>query len=117
MLQLLLDSQQKNPFFRAPIGEKACHILDVGCGDGTWAIDVADQFPNLIVHGVDLYPPPNTWVPPNCILEVDDITQPWTWSHKFDLVHCRGLYGCFTKEASDNFYRTAFEFASPFVCQ
>ena len=26
------------------------------------AIDVADKFPDATVYGVDLYPPPNTWV-------------------------------------------------------
>lgn len=29
----------------------------------------------VTVHGVDLYPPPQKWVPPNCILEVDDFTK------------------------------------------
>ena len=33
------------------------------------AIDVADRYPHATIHGVDLYPPPQDWVPPNCILE------------------------------------------------
>lgn len=36
--------------------------------------DVADRYPNTTVTGVDLYPPPQTFVPPNCVLEVDDAT-------------------------------------------
>lgn len=33
------------------------------------AIDVADRYPHATVRGVDLSPPPEDWVPPNCILE------------------------------------------------
>ena len=79
-----------NPLFRSPIDEeKVQNILDLGTGDGAWvcgytpslakcrdpanssfeAIDAADRYPQAIVRGVDLYPPPQDWVPPNCILE------------------------------------------------
>lgn len=75
LVLLVLDSQEENPLFRSPISESAQHILDIGTGDASWAIEVADQRPNCTVHGVDLYPPPQTWVPPNCILEVDDLTK------------------------------------------
>lgn len=54
-----------------------------------WAIDVADHFPSTLVTGVDLYPPPNTWISPNCKLEVDDVLKPWTWAVSFDLIHIR----------------------------
>ena len=50
-------------------------------------MDVADKYPDTTVHGIDLFPPPNTWVPPNCVLEVEDVGQGWTWKHKFDLIH------------------------------
>lgn len=43
----------------------------------------------VLVYGVDLFPPPQQWVPPNCILEVDDILKPWAWQHKWDLIHMR----------------------------
>ena len=77
MADTIMESQQENPFFRSPISPKAQHVLDLGTGQGGWAISVADRFPNLTVHGVDLYPPPAKWVPPNCIFEVDDFTKPW----------------------------------------
>lgn len=107
MAYTILESQQENPFFRSKLSPNAQRVLDLGTGQGgctssSWlalcldltnslsgAVDVGHRFPNLTVHGVDLYPPPQTWVPPNCILEVDDFTQPWTWDTKFDLVHIR----------------------------
>ncbi len=33
-------------------------ILDVGCGTGRWAIEMAQQFPTANVLGVDIAPPP-----------------------------------------------------------
>ncbi|OBT85948.1 hypothetical protein VE02_04763 [Pseudogymnoascus sp. 03VT05] len=92
----ILDCQEENTLFRSPIPANAQHIIDLGTGDGTWAVQVADRFPGSItIHGVDLYPPPVTWAPPNCIFEVDDITQDWTWNNKFDLIHLRLLLGAF----------------------
>ncbi|KAJ5242031.1 uncharacterized protein N7469_000358 [Penicillium citrinum] len=71
-----MENVQKNVHFRAPIGSNPQRILDVGTGQGTWAIEVADQFPSgethhsfrrrwqfllnvplAIVCGVALYPP------------------------------------------------------------
>lgn len=47
MTFLILESQQKNPLFRSPIDEsKVQNILDLGTGDGAWAIDVADRLPH-----------------------------------------------------------------------
>lgn len=46
---LILDSEAENPLFQAPVGnddEAELQILDIGTGKGTWAIEVADMFPN-----------------------------------------------------------------------
>ena len=86
---LVMDCQQANPFFRSPIGPNPQNILDLGTGTGDWAVDVADRYPSAVVHGVDLYPPPTTFLPPNCKLEVDDVYKTWMWKEKFDLVHIR----------------------------
>lgn len=42
----VIESLQKNPYFRSPLSQKAQHVLDVGTGDGSWPISVADHFPN-----------------------------------------------------------------------
>lgn len=65
----ILDYKQPNQLFHSPLPDTAQHILDIGTGSGIWAREVADKFPHTVVTGVDLYPPPETWVPPNCKLE------------------------------------------------
>ncbi|OBT62535.1 hypothetical protein VE03_07387 [Pseudogymnoascus sp. 23342-1-I1] len=109
----ILDCQEENNLFRSPIPENAQHIIDLGTGDGTWAVQVADRYPGITIHGVDLYPPPQNWVPPNCIFEVDDITQDWTWNNKFDLIHMRLLLGAFKREEWAQLYRRCYDNLQP----
>lgn len=127
---LVLDSPTENPLFQAPIGrheEEELHILDIGTGKGTWAVEVADMLPNSqssrvpeypiysptvhagTVRGVDLYPPPVTWTPPNCILEVDDVLQEWLWREPFDLIHMRIMLGSFDQSEWQRVYKQCFE--------
>ena len=39
--------------------------------------------------GNDLSPTQPRWVPPNVHFEIDDVEAPWTYSSKFDFIHCR----------------------------
>lgn len=110
---LLVDQFQENQYFRSPIGEGVKNVLDIGTGEGQWAMDVADKYPNLTVYGVDLFPPPQDWVAPNCILEVDDVTKPWMWKQQFDLVHIRWMFGAFTEDEWDSIYRKAYKNLKP----
>ncbi|KAF9483753.1 S-adenosyl-L-methionine-dependent methyltransferase [Pholiota conissans] len=69
-------------------------LLDLGTGSGTWAIDIADEFPRAEVIGVDLAPIQPSHVPPNCTFEVCDLDQlyiPYPDAH-FDLIHARSLH-------------------------
>lgn len=48
-------------------------VLDLGCGSGSWIMDIAREFPNAGAVAVDLVPMQSTSMPPNCRSEVDDI--------------------------------------------
>ncbi|KAL8971102.1 MAG: hypothetical protein Q9183_001215 [Haloplaca sp. 2 TL-2023] len=66
-------------------------VLDVGTGTGIWAIEYGDENPDTNIIGTDLSPTQPSWVPPNVKFEVDDCEAPWTFSEKFDVIHCRYL--------------------------
>ncbi|RYP12974.1 hypothetical protein DL767_011000 [Monosporascus sp. MG133] len=56
--------------------------------------DFADQYPSAEVIGVDISPQQAHWLPPNLKFEVDDVTQPWTYTPgSFDFIHIRWLVG------------------------
>ena len=69
--------------------------------------DKVDQT-QATVRGVDLFPPPTTWVPPNCVFEVDDIQREWTWREPFDYIHIRQLLGAFTDAGWDELYQRCY---------
>jgi SAM-dependent methyltransferase len=69
----------RNQLYLAPITDRPQRILDLGCGTGTWTIDMADRFPDAQVVGVDIAPTQPDLVPPNCIFEIDDVERDWIW--------------------------------------
>ncbi|KAH7185148.1 S-adenosyl-L-methionine-dependent methyltransferase [Fusarium flagelliforme] len=78
----------------APVKDDVKSVLDVGTGTGIWAIDFADEHPYAEVTGTDISPIQPSWVPPNVKFEIEDCTQPWTFSpDTFDFIHMRYLYG------------------------
>lgn len=48
-------------------------------------------------------------MPPNCFLEVEDVSREWTWKHKFDLIHMRLLLGAFTDSEWAAVYKRCYE--------
>ncbi|KAI0664665.1 S-adenosyl-L-methionine-dependent methyltransferase [Cubamyces menziesii] len=72
---------------------KAPAVLDVGTGSGSWAIDMAKQFPHCTVVGVDLVPPRvDGDLPPNCRFEIDDANLGFShYRETFDLIHARSI--------------------------
>jgi len=67
---------------------KAC--LDLGCGSGTWIMDVARDFPHCTAVGIDLIPMQSPTMPPNLRSEVDDINLGLEHFYgDFNVVHAR----------------------------
>lgn len=64
--------------------------LDLGCGSGSWVIEVARDYPGCQCLAVDLVPMQNTDMPENCRSEVDDINLGLQHYYgDFDVVHTR----------------------------
>ncbi|KAJ3535714.1 hypothetical protein NMY22_g6358 [Coprinellus aureogranulatus] len=70
-------------------GEK--WVLDIGCGNGDWIRDVAQDFPLSACVAIDLAPIRDPVpLPPNVRVELDDINLGLEQYYgKFDVVHCR----------------------------
>jgi len=86
--------------YAAPVNQPA-DILDVGCGSGRWAMEMAALFPNARVVGLDLVPPPEDANPlgqgldvrpANYIFSVGNILEGLPFATgSFDFVHQRLL--------------------------
>ncbi|KEZ41786.1 hypothetical protein SAPIO_CDS6767 [Scedosporium apiospermum] len=98
----------KGEFYLAPIDRsKIEKALDIGTGGGLWAVDFADDNPNVEVIGTDISPVQPQWVPPNLRFEIEDFTKEWTFApESVDYIHLRWLLGsvadwdAFFKEAA-----------------
>lgn len=47
-------------------------------------------------------------MPPNCILEVDNILEEWTWRDPLDLIHMRIMTGSFDHAGWDHVYASSY---------
>ncbi|KAE8151031.1 putative methyltransferase [Aspergillus avenaceus] len=80
-------------------------FLDLGCGTGIWAIDVANKFPDSYVVGVDLAPIQPSNHPRNCEFYAPfDFESPWALGEdSWDFVHLQ--MGCGSVMGWTNLYR------------
>nr|BBH93671.1 hypothetical protein KTA_18700 [Thermogemmatispora argillosa] len=77
--------------YLAPI-EQPRRILDVGCGTGQWAFELAHQFPHAEVIGLDLEQVKASTPPPNYRFVQGDLLQGLPFdNNSFDFVHQRFL--------------------------
>ncbi|WP_069802814.1 class I SAM-dependent methyltransferase [Thermogemmatispora onikobensis] len=86
--------------YLAPI-EQPRRILDVGCGTGQWAFELAHQFPHAEVVGLDLEQvKPSASPPPNYRFVQGDILQGLPFdNNSFDFVHQRLLIAAIPQPA------------------
>ncbi|RDX51938.1 hypothetical protein OH76DRAFT_1481027 [Lentinus brumalis] len=64
--------------------------LDLGCGSGSWVLDVVRDFPHISAVAVDLVPMQATNMPPNLRSEVDDVNLGLQHFYdSFDVAHAR----------------------------
>ncbi|CAM0140148.1 hypothetical protein VKS41_005828 [Umbelopsis sp. WA50703] len=69
-----------------------CHVLDVGCGPGSWLLDLATSYPNSKFVGIDVVDMfPSTIRPPNTEFYVRNILDglPMFSDNSFDFVQMR----------------------------
>lgn len=84
----------KGKLYWAPI-ESPKKVLDIACGTGIWAIQVAKQHPEATVVGTELSLIQPAHAPPNCSFIREDAEDPWVFEELFDLVHLRAVCSCF----------------------
>ncbi|KAK3845941.1 MAG: hypothetical protein J3R72DRAFT_434902 [Linnemannia gamsii] len=81
----------------APLRFDIDRILDSGCGLGEWTMEMAKEFPNATVYGIDinpeLFPSVHQAVPSNCLFSPSNLLTRLSFPNQyFDFVYQRFLY-------------------------
>ncbi|KAF4953755.1 hypothetical protein FGADI_5748 [Fusarium gaditjirri] len=76
-----------------PLSKTLNRAFDAGCGNGIWAIEFADEYPECEVIGIDLSRVQPSAIPPNVSFYVDDLEESWDYSNRFDFVIASFLTG------------------------
>ncbi|KAL1962533.1 hypothetical protein VTN77DRAFT_9408 [Rasamsonia byssochlamydoides] len=111
--KVITEARVGNELIRAPLYPNS-RVLDLGCGTGIWAIDVANQFPNAFVLGVDLSPIQPKNIPKNCDFYAPwDYECPWTslGENYWDLIHLQ--MGAGSVASWPSLYRRIFDNLRP----
>ncbi|RIA88624.1 S-adenosyl-L-methionine-dependent methyltransferase [Glomus cerebriforme] len=87
----------------APVKERlsfgASHVLDVGCGPGTWLIEMANEFPKSHFTGIDITPvfPRENKSDNTDFMEINILEGLPFEDYSFDYVHMRFLITAFSE--------------------
>jgi len=69
-------------------------VMDLGSGSGIWAVEMAEQFPNASVLGIDLTESKPNSIPPNCRFITKDFLKGMEeYTGKFDVIQARLVIG------------------------
>ncbi|MCJ1335609.1 hypothetical protein MMC09_000881 [Bachmanniomyces sp. S44760] len=90
-------------------------VLDCGYGTGSWAIEVAENYPDCTVIGIDISPhmrfddtPENFWP------QLDDLNRRFTFpTNSFDLIHSRLVVGGINRGRWPSYLRDMFRVLRP----
>ncbi|KAG0746999.1 hypothetical protein G6F57_007202 [Rhizopus arrhizus] len=90
-------------------------VLDVGCGPGTWLMDVATEFPGGDFHGVDVYNIfPRNIRPANVHFQSCDALEGLPFpDNTFDLVNMRMLYVALKKDEWSLMFKEIYRVLKP----
>jgi len=67
-------------------------VLDLCTGTGTWAMEMAEEFPRVLFRAIDIVPIATRYPLPNVVFEIDDITADLRWPDAtFDFIHARDI--------------------------
>ncbi|CAG8590898.1 7700_t:CDS:2, partial [Ambispora gerdemannii] len=88
--------------FHSPVEEKlrkGARVIDLGCGAGTWILDMAKQYPNSMFVGIDLSPIfPTEGLPLNVeFIEYNVLDGLPYKDASFDFIHQKFLTAAFTQ--------------------
>ncbi|EPB91632.1 hypothetical protein HMPREF1544_01554 [Mucor circinelloides 1006PhL] len=77
-------------------------LLDIACGNGTWILEMATEFPGSQFYGIDILANyPTTVKPANTFFCQYDILNPKGLPYPddyFDYIHMRQVYSCFSEQ-------------------
>lgn len=80
-------------------------------GTGIWALEFAEANPGSKVIGTDLSAIQPSRILPNCSFIQEDVEDEWTIQGKFDYIHLRMVFTCFSSPRS--VIQTLFEKVKP----
>ncbi|CAO3672754.1 unnamed protein product [Umbelopsis vinacea] len=78
----------------APIFDNEIHVLDVGCGPGSWVLDMATEYPHVTFYGTDI-----SIYPKNCNFSIANVLEPCPFNRQFDFIQMR--FFCVALRASE----------------
>ncbi|KAF9967791.1 hypothetical protein BGZ70_008181 [Mortierella alpina] len=89
ILRYAMHGNYKSPLDKS----KVRSILDVGCGPGTWTMEMANEFPDATITGIDMSAVfPTTVIPGNCCFVQHNVLDPLPFAdNTFDFVYQRLL--------------------------
>ncbi|KAF7729512.1 hypothetical protein EC973_004186 [Apophysomyces ossiformis] len=90
------SSSLRTTWVRRPVPSR---VLDIACGSGTWVLEMATEFPDAQIHGIDLHPLfPTTIKPPNAVFTCGNILERLPYPDLyFDYIHMQLVYFCFSE--------------------